>query len=88
MGLMNDVPPPAVFLPMPLPAPDEPLVCSLSLLVEAARVRSIVLTGEWPEWSPELASSLLERRNPISPADVEAIENILTPRLTADDPAL
>jgi hypothetical protein len=52
----------------------------------AARVRNIVLTGDWPEWSPELAASLLERSNPLTPADTEAIENILTPRLTADEP--
>ena len=52
----------------------------------SARVRNVVLTGDWPEWSPELAANLLERRNPLTPADTEAIENILTPRLTADEP--
>jgi hypothetical protein len=50
-----------------------------------ARVRNIVLSGDdWPEWSPELASHLFERREPLSAANVEAIRLMLNQRLTTN----
>jgi hypothetical protein len=49
----------------------------------SSRIRNIVLSGDWPEWSPELASNLLERKVPLAPADERAIRAILEPRLTA-----
>ena len=48
-----------------------------------ARIRNVVLSGDWPEWSPELAERLLERKAPISRPDEEAIRSILQPRLLA-----
>ncbi|MEK6262503.1 MAG: DUF1583 domain-containing protein [Planctomycetota bacterium] len=52
----------------------------------ASRVRNVVLSGDWPEWSPKLAENILERTAPLAPADVEAIKTILTPRLTGKEP--
>ena len=52
----------------------------------SARVRNVVLSGDWPQWSPELADKLLERKAPLSPANVEAIQAILTPRLSGEEP--
>ncbi len=52
----------------------------------SSRVRNVVLSGDWPQWSPELADKLLERKAPLSPANVEAIQAILTPRLSGEEP--
>lgn len=49
----------------------------------SVRVRNVVLSGDWPEWSEKLAGNLLERREKISREDDDAIRAILTPRLTA-----
>ena len=53
----------------------------------SSRVRNVVLSGDGPKWSPELADKLLERKVPLSPANVEAIQSILTPRLSGEEPA-
>jgi len=50
-------------------------------LKSSSRIRNVRLSGDWPEWSPELANTLLERTRPLAPADEKAIRAILTPRL-------
>ncbi|MBS0203478.1 MAG: DUF1583 domain-containing protein [Planctomycetes bacterium] len=50
----------------------------------SVKVRNVVLSGDWPEWSKELSTNLLERTKPLPPTDIQAIRTILTPRLTAD----
>lgn len=50
----------------------------------SAQIRNVVLTGDWPEWSPQLAKNLLERTQPLAPGNQAAIQAILTPRLMAD----
>ena len=51
----------------------------------AARVRNIVLSGDWPEWSPELGTNLFEPTSPLSPENAAAIRMILAPRLNEKD---
>ena len=51
-----------------------------------SRVRNVVLSGDWPEWSAELGAKLLERKTPLSAADAAAIQAILGPQLMSNDP--
>ncbi len=54
----------------------------------STRVRNVVLSGDWPEWTPKLAEKILERKAPLAPADVQAIKTLLTPRLTGEQPEI
>ena len=53
-------------------------------LKSSSRIRNVVLSGDWPEWTRALENGLLDRKTPISAADAEAIDSILTPRLATE----
>ncbi len=50
-----------------------------------ARIRNIVLSGNWPAWSPKLNNQLLELVEPQQTADTEVVRAILTPRLLTNE---
>jgi hypothetical protein len=49
----------------------------------SSRVREATLSGDWPEWSTEMGSKLLERRVPLFPGEAARLRAILGSRLTA-----